>query len=82
MKHSTTWILVAMFLITLGYIGPAIDGYTFYQNQASMFESVRAFHQAARQQCGENAGWVDLGDGWVQCYLHTGQKSKIVQLHP
>ena len=40
------------------------------------------FEKAAQQACGDNAGFIELAGGAVQCFTHRGYKTQIAQVSP
>lgn len=38
------------------------------------------FEKAAQQACGDNAGFIELSDGAVQCFTHRGYRTAKVAL--
>jgi hypothetical protein len=40
------------------------------------------FEKAAQQACGDNAGYIELHGGGVQCMTHRGYKTQIAQVNP
>lgn len=82
-------------IITLAWFGPALDDHSAEQAQADDIEA--AHHQAAAQAryaaavqalCGDNAAWMQLQDGAIQCATKRGTPTRRVtlittaQVHP
>ena len=84
----TTWLLAALILVTLGYLGPAIDDHGAEQAQADALQdaqraaqAVQRFAKAAAKACGSaNGGFIEQADGSVRCTLHTGRPTARVAM--
>jgi hypothetical protein len=79
-------VLVMLFAVVLGYVGPAID-----DNSAEFGAANDAIAQIKRDQrlakvgktiCGDGAAFDDLGNGTIQCRLHSGRKTLIAKAAP
>ena len=80
-----TWLLAAAILVTLSYVGPAIDDNSDDRAQADALQDAiktsaahDRFAKAAQALCGPNAGWAELPDGAVQCSTKQGHKTARV----
>lgn len=38
-------------------------------------KATQVYEARVQQLCGENAGWMQLEDGAIQCYTHRGAKT-------
>lgn len=71
----------------LGALGPGLDDYSAERDQAAALEDAQ--HQARAQArydaavqrlCGENAAWMELADGAIQCTDKRGRNARRVVL--
>lgn len=80
MKRIAVNIIAALaFGLVLAYVGPRLD-----EIEATTKDAVSAqqtaqhrarFERAAQAMCGENAGWVELGDSAIQCKTKRGHNT-------
>ena len=79
----TTLAMVAM----LGWFGPALDDHSAEFDAAASLDDAR--HQASAQArydaavqrlCGDNAAWMELQDGAIQCTTKRGTPTRRVTL--
>lgn len=77
-------LLLLCFVGLLAFVGPALDDHSAERAQAdSLNDAVKAeqakerFARAAAQTCG-NAGWVEVGDGAIQCITRIGGRKALV----
>lgn len=89
MSRVINWLLALALVALLAGVGPAIDDHSAERAQAdSLQDSIKAeaaqarFAKAAQAICGDNAAWLDLGGGAVQCLTHRGRKTIVAQVQP
>lgn len=82
-----TTITVLAMLLLLGWAGPALDDHSAEFDQAADIEtaqhqaSAQARYDAAVQRlCGENAAYMELADGEIQCKTKRGTPTRRVTL--
>lgn len=78
-NHLINITAVAAIAVLMSFVGPKLD-----EIQATTQDALAAqkdaqrrarFEQAAQAICGENAGWVELGGGEIQCKTKRGHKT-------
>ena len=93
MSRRINWLLALIFAALLSGAclldGPLIEEHSFERVQAdSLQDAIKAevvqarFARAAQAICGENAAWVDVGSGVVQCTTKRGFKTQIAKVQP
>lgn len=82
-----TLITVLAIAALAGILGPGLDDYSAERDQAAEIEAAQqqAAHQArydaaVRSLCGDNAGWMELQDGAIQCTTKRGTPTQRVTL--
>ena len=76
-------VLVALFILLLAWIGPAIDDHSGDAAAADAIQTAQARERyivAAQKLCGINAGVIEQADGSMRCALHTGRKTARVAM--
>lgn len=75
-------LLLLFLAIVLSALGPGIDDLSAARDQAADRKAAmvqaqhRARYEAAAQQlCGDNAAWMQLEAGVIQCYTKRGHKT-------
>lgn len=81
MKTAMSVLAIAL---VLGWLGPAIDDNSLDQAMADELEQAQReaqaqerFDRAARQVCGENAGYRLVGDGSIRCTTKRGHPLRM-----
>ena len=84
---TTNLALAGALAATLAFGGALLDDHSSDFDVARDLEDAQAQAQAThayeakvQQLCGENAGWMQLEDGVIQCYTHRGAKTITVTL--
>jgi hypothetical protein len=89
MSSTINWLLALALVALLACVGPTIDDHSTEWAQAQdLTDAINA--EAARRQlakkivqkCGDNAAWLELGDGLYQCQDKHGRKTLIAQVQP
>lgn len=82
-----TTITVLAMLLLLGWAGPALDDHSAEFDTAADIEaaqhqaSAQARYDAAVQRlCGQNAAYMELADGEIQCKTKRGTPTRRVTL--
>jgi len=74
-------IMLVCFAGLLAIVGPALDDHSGEAAIAQQKRDAR-FDKAAREMCGQNAAWVKLDQGTIQCLTHRGSKTIVAQVQP
>jgi hypothetical protein len=84
---TVLWLaLVLLFALVLGYVGPHIDDNSAeYGAAGDAIEQIKheeRIAKAGKANCGDGAAFEDLGNGTIQCRLHSGRKTLIAKATP
>jgi hypothetical protein len=84
---TVLWLaLVLLFALVLGYVGPHIDdnGAEFgaADDAIAQINSEQRLADAGKAICGDGAAFEDLGNGTIQCRLHSRRKTLIAKAAP
>ena len=79
------FILAGALAVTLAFGGAMLDDHSTDFDVARDLEDAQAkakatqvYEAKVQQLCGENAGWMQLENGVIQCYTHRGAKTITV----
>lgn len=77
MRVITTAALAALLAVTMGWLplSPAMG-----DHDTQDLKRQSNFEKAAQAMCGSQAAFADLGNGVIQCMLHTGKKAQKVAI--
>ena len=83
--NAANWLLACALALLLAWFGPAIDDHGAEQALAGELEAAQAqaraqdrYERAVQQLCGDNAAWMQLEGGAIQCYTRRGLKTRVV----
>lgn len=86
MMPRTTLTVLAL-LVLLGWAGQALDDHSADYDVAASLADARQqatyqmqYDSKVRQICGQNAAWMELQDGAIQCTNKRGTPTQRVQL--
>lgn len=79
-------LLAGAIAATVGCLGPSLDDHgSDFDAARAMEESIiqaqeqaqaqARYESAAKQICGDNAAWMQIEHGVIQCYTHRGAKT-------
>lgn len=84
---TTNLALAGALAATLAFGGALLDDHSADYDVARDLEDAQAqakatqiFESKVQQLCGQNAGWMQLENGAIQCYTHRGAKTITVTL--
>jgi len=84
---TTNLALAGALAATLVFGGALLDDHSAEFDTARDLEDAQAqakatqvYEAKVQQLCGENAGWMRLEDGVIQCYTHRGAKTRTVTM--
>lgn len=82
-----TTITLAALVFTLAWFGPALDDHSAEQAQADDLQAAqrqsdaqRRYDTAVRRLCGQNADYMELDHGAIQCSTKRGHPTRRVAL--
>lgn len=87
----STWLAACAIALLLG-ASHLLDGPTDHHAEWAQAQDLQdaikteaasaRFDKAARAICGENAAWIDLGSGSIQCATKRGHKTMVAEVQP
>lgn len=84
---TTNLALAGALAATLAFGGALLDDHSAdfdvardIEDAQAQAKSTQVYEARVQQLCGENAGWMQLEDGVIQCYTHRGAKTITVTL--
>lgn len=77
MRAITTAALCALLAVTMGWL-PLTPAMGDHDTQDLKRQS--RFERAAKELCGPGAAFTQIDDTVIQCMLHTGRKSRVVEV--